>query len=72
MESFNLQENNWKDVRKQKYKIAILPWGCTEAHGLHLPYGTDTFLAEKVAYEASRIAWEKGAGCVYCRQSRSG
>ena len=25
MESFNLQENNWKDVRKQKYKIANVP-----------------------------------------------
>lgn len=64
MESFNLQANNWKDVRNQKYKIAVLPWGCTEAHNLHLPYGTDTFLAEKVAYESCKKAWERGAGCV--------
>ena len=27
MESFNLQENNWKDVRKQKYKIGIFVTG---------------------------------------------
>lgn len=60
MESFNLQKNNWKDVRNREYEVAVLPWGCTEAHGLHLPYGTDTFLAENVAYEASRLAWERG------------
>lgn len=64
MNSYNLQENNWKDVREQKYELAILPWGCTEAHGLHLPYGTDTFLATDVALQSASLAWEKGARCV--------
>ncbi len=60
----NLQESRWHDVQNQDYQIAILPWGATEAHNYHLPYGTDTLLAEHVAVKASEIAWDKGAKCV--------
>ena len=55
-----LTEINWKQVNKENYSLAILPWGATEAHNYHLPYGTDSVLAEEVAVEASRKAWEKG------------
>lgn len=54
-----LAETNWKEVKDKKYSHAILPWGATEAHNYHLPYGTDNFLAEGVAIEAARKAWEK-------------
>ena len=54
-----LAEVNWKQVNKESYTMAVLPWGATEAHNYHLPYGTDSVLAEKVAIEASRKAWEK-------------
>jgi creatinine amidohydrolase len=41
--------------------VAVLPWGATEPHNLHLPYGTDTLLAEHVASESARRAWALGA-----------
>lgn len=42
-------------------EVAILPWGATEPHNLHLPFGTDTFQARAVAAEACRRAVERGA-----------
>lgn len=56
-----LRENNWKDVKSRTYTTAVLPWGATEAHNYHLPYGTDNYLAENAAIQAAAIAWEKGA-----------
>lgn len=60
MRPYILAENNWKTVKETDYKLAILPWGATEAHNYHLPYGTDIVEAEQVAAEGARIAWEKG------------
>ena len=40
---------------------AVLPWGATEAHNRHLPYGTDVYECDHVAAEAGRLAWEAGA-----------
>lgn len=54
-----LAEVNWKQLNKENYTMAVLPWGATEAHNYHLPYNTDSVLAEEVAIEASRKAWEK-------------
>ena len=56
-----LAESYWKDVKNTDFELAILPWGATEAHNYHLPYGTDNIEAECIAAEAARIAWEKGA-----------
>ena len=39
----------------------MLPWGATEAHNRHLPYGTDNFESEAVAIAAAGLAWERGA-----------
>ena len=61
MRPYILAENNWKTVKDASYSVAILPWGATEAHNYHLPYGTDIIEAESVAAEASRLAWEQGA-----------
>jgi len=38
-----------------------LPWGATEAHNYHLPYGTDILEADYIAAESARKAWEIGA-----------
>ncbi len=59
-----LSETNWKTVRETEYEVAILPWGATEAHNYHLPYGTDTVQADSIATEAARLAWEAGARCL--------
>jgi len=44
--------------------LAVLPWGATEAHNYHLPYGTDFYEADAIAAESGRKAWEKGAKVV--------
>ncbi|MFO8173634.1 MAG: creatininase family protein [Longimicrobiales bacterium] len=59
-----LAETNWKAVRETEFEVAVLPWGATEAHNLHLPYGTDTLQAEAVAVEAARLAWVQGSRCL--------
>ena len=56
-----LAETTWKAVREQRPEVAVLPWGATEPHNLHLPYGTDTYETLAVAAEAGRLAWEAGA-----------
>lgn len=56
-----LAETTWKEVAASSYEVAVLPWGATEAHNLHLPYGTDTYQSEHIAAAAARIAWEAGA-----------
>ena len=59
--SWILDESNWRDIRRTQFDVAVLPWGATEAHNYHLPYGTDTLQATTVAAEAARIATERGA-----------
>lgn len=60
MRPYILAESNWKGIKDGVYDVAILPWGATEAHNYHLPYGTDIIEAEAIAAEAARIAFEKG------------
>jgi len=59
-----LAETTWKTVRETAYEVAVLPWGATEAHNYHLPYGTDNVESEHIAAEAARLAWEAGARVV--------
>src|SRR5439155_12476465 len=59
-----LHEAIWPAVREAPYQVAVLPWGATEAHNRHLPYGTDTVETERVAAESARLAWEAGARVV--------
>lgn len=59
-----LAETTWKTVRATTYEVAVLPWGATEAHNLHLPYATDTIQCDRLAAEAARIAWEEGTRVV--------
>lgn len=61
MKSFILEETNWKQVKNQKYEVAVLPWGATEPHNYHLPYGTDSLETTKIAQQAAEKAWYKGA-----------
>lgn len=59
-----LEEVTWPTVTATRYDVAVLPWGATEAHNRHLPYGTDTMATRAIAVEAARLAWERGAKVV--------
>lgn len=61
MRPYILAETNWKAVKETDFKLAILPWGATEAHNYHLPYSTDNFEADAIAAGAAKVAWEKDA-----------
>ncbi len=58
--AFILSQTNWKTIKKQSYDVVVLPWGATEAHNYHLPYGTDNYETEYIAKEAARVSVEKG------------
>jgi creatinine amidohydrolase len=60
-EPYVLSDTAWKTVRATDYEVAVLPWGATEAHNFHLPYGTDNYEAAHVAAESARRAWNAGA-----------
>ncbi len=55
-----IAETNWKHVKDTAYQVAVLPWGATEAHNWHLPYGTDSYQNEGLCAEAGRLAWDSG------------
>ncbi len=64
MRPYILAETNLHNIRQENFDIALLPWGATEAHNLHLPYGTDMYESEFFAAEAGRLAWEKKVKCL--------
>jgi creatinine amidohydrolase len=59
MEPWGLQELTLNETRKTKYRVAILPIGSTEAHGYHVPYGSDTFHSTAVAERVCSRVWQK-------------
>ncbi len=61
---FVLAETNWKSMKDTPIEVAILPWGATEPHNFHLPYGTDTYETTAIAERAAEFAWKKGAKVV--------
>ncbi|MEI8094195.1 MAG: creatininase family protein [Spirochaetales bacterium] len=56
-----LQETTWSEVENQTYDVAILPWGATEPHNYHLPFGTDTYESSTMADRSAGRAWSLGA-----------
>ncbi|HEX5272584.1 MAG TPA: creatininase family protein [Gemmataceae bacterium] len=61
MNEWVLAEQTHAFVRSQKWQAAVLPFGATEPHNLHMPYGTDNFQVEALARRACRHAYEAGA-----------
>ena len=59
-----LAETNWKAVKDTPFEVAILPWGATEPHNYHLPYGTDNYESVTIAERSAEIAWKQGAKVV--------
>jgi creatinine amidohydrolase len=61
MNEFDLASQTHAVVREIRWQAAVLPFGATEPHNLHMPYGTDTLQVEELGRRACGIAWEKGA-----------
>src|ERR1051325_4941944 len=59
--AYILNEVTWRTVRESGYQVAVLPWGATEAHNTHLPYGTDTIETEAIAARSAELSCGKGA-----------
>ena len=58
-QDIDLLQANYGTTSKLDYQLAILPWGATEPHNLHLPYLTDAILSHDVAVDAARMALSK-------------
>ena len=56
-----LLEANYRQLLDDRPQVAILPWGATEAHGWHLPHGTDVIEAVGIAEGAAALAAARGA-----------
>lgn len=56
MKSVWLHENKWEDVEEylRVKKTVIVPFGSVEQHAKHLPMGTDTFVALRIAEDAGK------------------
>jgi creatinine amidohydrolase len=56
-----LAEQTHAFVRSQTWQAAVLPFGATEPHNFHMPYGTDTFQVDALGRLACQRAWDGGA-----------
>jgi creatinine amidohydrolase len=61
MREWILAEQTHAAVRARKWEVVVLPFGATEAHNLHMPYGTDTIQVEEIGRRACEFAFAKGA-----------
>ncbi|MEN9818991.1 MAG: hypothetical protein RLZ32_2871 [Gemmatimonadota bacterium] len=59
-----LEEQRWPAVREAAWPVALLPFGATEPHNTHLPYGTDTLLGREVAARVAAACLARGTGVV--------
>ena len=46
---------NFPALVEKSAKTCIIPMGCVEKHGLHLPLGTDCIHSSFIAHEASKL-----------------
>jgi creatinine amidohydrolase len=61
MRDYVLAEQTHAAVREVRWQAALLPFGATEPHNLHMPYGTDTLQVEELGRRACAAAWDRGA-----------
>ncbi|MBL8824500.1 MAG: creatininase family protein [Planctomycetia bacterium] len=59
-----LHEATFRQTLELKPRVAVLPWGATEAHNWHLPHGTDTIEATEFAVQAVAHACSNNAPCI--------
>src|SRR5947209_12740800 len=61
MRAWILAEQKHGSLRAEKWQVAVLPFGATEPHNLHMPYGTDTYQVEAIGQRACERAYRAGA-----------
>lgn len=61
---WKLLECNWGYIKQQCFEVAVIPFGATEPHNLHLPYGADVLEADAIGEAVCRYAFERGAKVV--------
>jgi len=61
---WKLAETNYGTVKQFDYEVAVLPFGATEPHNLHLPYGIDTLEGDTVGEKICEAAHAQGAKVV--------
>jgi creatinine amidohydrolase len=61
MRPWLLAEQSHEFIRQQRWEVAVLPFGATEPHNLHMPYGTDNFQIEAMGQRACEKAYAAGA-----------
>jgi creatinine amidohydrolase len=64
MREWILSEQPHAFTRSHKWEVAVLPFGATEPHNLHMPYGTDTYQVEAIGERACAKAYQAGARVV--------
>lgn len=61
MAQWVLADQTHHAIRTTAWEVAVLPFGATEPHNLHMPYGTDTFQVDVLGRQACQYAYERGA-----------
>lgn len=61
MEWIHLREEEFDDAVKKSGGVCVIPMGCVEAHGQHLPLGCDTIKAKEFTVRAA----EREPVCVF-------
>ena len=64
MRPWILQEVTLLDTKEQPYDVAVLPVGSVEAHGPHVPYGSDAYHSTAISEQICERAWKDGARAV--------
>jgi creatinine amidohydrolase len=60
MHPWILAEQTHDFIRSQKWEVAVLPFGATEPHNLHMPYATDNYQVEEIGKKACEKAYQSG------------
>lgn len=61
MRPWVLAEQNHHELPKHRWEVAVLPFGATEPHNFHMPYGTDNYQVEVLGDQACALAYQAGA-----------
>src|SRR5262245_32444489 len=64
MRPWKLSETNYGYVKEHPFEVAVLPFGATEPHNLHLPYGTDLYEGDLIGERICEAAHARGARVV--------